>query len=86
MGVTSDHLSRTCRQIAGCSALDLLHERVLLEARRLLAYTPMPVAEVGAQLGYQDPAYFSKFFARSVGESPSDYRAKVARGVKSALA
>lgn len=82
LGVTPDHLSRSCRQVTGQSALELAHQRLMLEARRLLAYTPMPVAEVAAQLGYADAAYFSKFFQRSVGDSPSAYRALVAQGVR----
>jgi AraC family transcriptional activator of pobA len=81
LGVSADHLSRTCRHVAGQSAHELLHERVMLEARRLLAYSAAPVAEIATQLGYADPAYFSKFFARCVGETPSGYRALVARGV-----
>jgi AraC family transcriptional activator of pobA len=84
LGVTPDHLSRTCRQIAGVSALELLHGRLMLEARRLLAYTSMPIAGVAAQLGYDDPAYFSKFFARCVGDTPSAYRELVAQGVRGA--
>ena len=84
LGVSADHLSRACRNVAGQSAQQLLHERLLLEARRLLAYTAAPVAEIAAQLGYADPAYFTKFFARSVGETPSSYRGLVARGVRSA--
>lgn len=77
-------MSRSCRQISGESALDLLHGRLMLEARRLLAYTALPVSEIAVQLGYEDPAYFSKFFARSVGDTPSAYRALVASGVRTA--
>lgn len=84
LGVSADHLSRTCRRVAGQSAQELLHDRVMLEARRLLAYTPVAVAEIAGQLGYADPAYFSKFFTRCVGDTPSAYRALVARGVRSA--
>lgn len=85
LNVTPDHLSRSCRNATKQSALQLLHERLMLEARRLLAYTALPVAEVAGQLGYDDAAYFSKFFSRSVGSTPSDYRAQVAQGVKEAV-
>lgn len=63
------------------SALELLHERRLLEARRLLAYSQLPIAQIAHQLGYEDPAYFSRFFQRRVGVSPSWYRAQVADGL-----
>jgi len=82
LSVTPDHLSRSCRAVLGQSALDLLNERRMLEARRLLAYTSQSVAEVAQQLGYDDPAYFSKFFQRSTGNAPSAYRALVAQGVR----
>ena len=80
LGVTADHLSRVCRAPTGASALDLLHERLILEARRLLAYTPNPVSAVAFELGFDDPAYFSRFFSKLVGQSPSGYRAAVSRG------
>lgn len=84
LGVTPDHLSRSCRNATKQSALQALHDRLMLEARRLLAYTALPVAEVAQQLGYEDAAYFSKFFTRTVGNTPSDYRTLVAQGVKEA--
>lgn len=80
--VTADHLSRTCRGVCGLSAQQVLHDRLMLEARRLLAYTPMPVARVAEHLGYADTAYFSKFFTRHVGQTPSRYRTAVAQGVR----
>jgi AraC family transcriptional activator of pobA len=86
LDVTADHLSRICRRLTGESALDLLNGRRMLEARRLLAYTPMPVAEVARELGYEDPAYFTRFFTRHVGETPSGYRQAVAAGVRDAAA
>lgn len=78
--VTPDHLSRSCRSVTGLSALDLLHERLLLEARRLLAYTDAPVAEVARDLGFDDPSYFSRFFARRAGCAPQDWRAALQTG------
>lgn len=78
--VTADHLSRSCRAVTGMSALDLLHERLGLEARRLLAYTPATVADVARELGFDDPAYFSRFFARRVGCSPQAWRQALAEG------
>lgn len=78
--VTPDHLSRSCRAVTGLSALDLVHERLLLEARRLLAYTQAPVSEVARELGFDDPAYFSRFFSRRDGRAPLEYRAALQVG------
>jgi AraC family transcriptional activator of pobA len=78
--VTPDHLSRTCRAVTGQSALDLLHDRMLLEARRLLAYTDAAVVDIARELGYADPAYFSRFFTRRAGRSPLAYRSALQSG------
>ncbi|MEN9539305.1 MAG: hypothetical protein RLZZ126_1540 [Pseudomonadota bacterium] len=80
LGVTADHLSRACRAATGRGALDLLHQRLMLEARRLLAYTPAPIVEVARELGFDDPGYFSRFFSKLSGQSPSAYRAALVRG------
>ncbi len=82
--VTPDHLSRACRAVTGLSALDLLHERLLVEAQRLLAYTDGAVAAVAADLGFADPAYFSRFFARRAGLSPQAWRVALQAGRVSA--
>lgn len=82
--VTPDHLSRTCRKMLGKGALQVLQDRLLLEARRLLAYTAMPVGAIAHQLGFEDSTYFTKSFGRGLGTSPKEYRTLVAHGVRSA--
>jgi AraC family transcriptional regulator, transcriptional activator of pobA len=77
LGVTPTHLSRVARALTGRPASELVLERRLLEARRALAYTTMQVAEIAYMLGYGDPAYFARVFARATGESPSAFRARM---------
>ena len=84
LGITADHLSRSCRATTGEGALDLMHDRVVLEARRLLAYTQGPVTEVARELGFEDPGHFSRFFSKAVGQAPTAYRDAVARGLATA--
>lgn len=79
LGVTPTHLSRVARALTGRPASQLILERRLLEARRALAYTSMQVAEIAYMLGYTDPAYFARVFARAAGESPSAFRARLGR-------
>ena len=76
LGLTSQHLNAICRQLHGCSALQLVHQRVLTEARRYLNYTTLTISEIGYQLGFADPSYFTRFFRRCTGEVPQDFRKK----------
>ena len=46
----------------------------MLEAKRGLIYTTLPVSKIGFDLGFNDPAYFSRFFTRRAGMSPAAYR------------
>jgi AraC family transcriptional activator of pobA len=55
-----------------------VHERIILEAKRYLGFTAMPVSQIAFALGFADPAYFSRFFRDRVGMSPSVYRATLA--------
>ncbi len=77
LGVTPTHLSRVSRALTGVPASQLILERRLLEARRALAYTTMQVAEIAYMLGYSDPAYFARVFAKATGEPPSTFRARM---------
>ncbi|WP_157982059.1 helix-turn-helix domain-containing protein [Oceanicella sp. SM1341] len=74
LAVTPTHLTRTCREVTGKAASALIQERVLLEARRQLAYTDMRVSEIAQDLGYQDPAYFTRIFTNKVGRTPTAFR------------
>ena len=74
LGVTPTHLSRACREAAGRPASKLLADRVIAEARRLLADTEMPVNEVSRRLGYSSAAYFTRAFQGHTGQTPSAFR------------
>ena len=74
LGVTPTHLSRCCRQVNGRPASALLQDRVLFEARRLLAETGLPVGRIAGTLGFTSPAYFTRAFAHGTGQSPSAFR------------
>jgi AraC family transcriptional regulator, transcriptional activator of pobA len=74
LGLTESALNRLCRRRLGSSALEVVQQRLALEARRRLIYVATPVARIGADLGFSDPAYFCRFFRRHTGRSPRDYR------------
>lgn len=74
LGISSAHLNSLCQRFSGHSALQIVHKRLLLEAKRNLIYTAMTVAEIADRLGFVDPGYFSRFFHRLAGMSPRDFR------------
>lgn len=58
------------------SPLKYIHERISLEARRLLYYTDHPIKEIAYQLGFEDIQAFSRFFKKQEGISPSEFKEK----------
>lgn len=74
LGITPTQLNNICRSALGRTAKRVVHDRVYLEARRNLVYTMLTINEIAAILGFSDPAYFARFFARCSGMSPSEFR------------
>lgn len=74
IGISAAHLNALCRRLAGQSALRMINQRLVLEAKRCLVYTVMTVNQVSDSLGFSEPAYFSRFFKREVGVSPKQFR------------
>jgi AraC family transcriptional activator of pobA len=74
IGISAAHLNVLCRKAIGRSAQEVIHARTMLEARRRLVYTSMTIGEVCNALGFEDPAYFTRFFKRETGLSPRDFR------------
>lgn len=79
LGMTPGQLSRLCRQTLGMSGLDLINARVIHEAQRDLVYTHLPIKQLAADLGFDDDAYFSRFFRKHTGITPTDFRTKALR-------
>lgn len=77
IGVSVPQLNSVCRRLAGQSPLQIIHQRLLLEAKRNLTYTTMTVNQIADALGFADPAYFSRFFRRLCGDSPRGFREKL---------
>lgn len=80
LAVSATHLNRVVRRATGGPASALIAERMLREARRLLIYTNLGAAEIAYDLGFSDPAHFSRAFARGTGLPPRDFRRRMERG------
>jgi AraC family transcriptional activator of pobA len=77
VGVTTGRLNAACRAVMGHSALALIHERLIIEAKRALLYTDRTVGEIAGLVGFADPAYFNRFFRRHTGTTPGEFRCKM---------
>ncbi len=78
LNVTPARLRAACLEVTGKPPARVLEERLLLEAKRDLTYTNMTVAQIAYDLGFTDPAYFSRFFSKLAGESPAAFRKRLA--------
>jgi AraC family transcriptional activator of pobA len=67
-------LRRACLAAVGLSPIEIIHRRLVVEAQRHLRYTTMSVTEIAYQLGFEDPAYFSRFFTRRMKITPLAFR------------
>ncbi len=53
-----------------------IHERIALEAKRMLHFTDKSIKEIGWELSFEEEAHFSRFFKRLTGQSATKYRSK----------
>ncbi|BDD06987.1 helix-turn-helix domain-containing protein [Aureibacter tunicatorum] len=67
-------LSNLFKKASGTSPLKFIHNRIILEARRVLIYSEVPVSELAYDLGFADVQVFSRFFKKQEGISPQNFR------------
>jgi AraC-like DNA-binding protein len=72
--LTPGHLGDVIRAQSGKTAIAHIHERILLEARRMLYHTDQSIKEIAFALGFEDASYFNRFFKRDAGSTPLAYR------------
>lgn len=72
--ISPNHLNALTQSLAGMSAGDLIRERVLLEAKRLLVNSDLLIGQIADRLNFEDNAYFTRFFKKSTGVTPEMFR------------
>lgn len=77
LGVSTKYLTAIVGECTHRTPLQMINDRLLLEAKRLLRYSNMMVKEIAFDLGYEDPSYFVKQFKRQTGQLPTDFREMV---------
>lgn len=79
--ITPNHLNALSKDVTGRSAGELIRDRVLLEAKRLLVNARLSISEIASELLFQDNSYFSKFFKKYEGVTPEGFRNKYVKHV-----
>jgi AraC family transcriptional activator of pobA len=74
LGLSIPRLNRLTQAESRKTALEIVHERLTREACRRLLYIAAPAANLAAELGFDDPAYFSRFFKKRTGLTPRHWR------------
>ncbi|HBF28254.1 AraC family transcriptional regulator [Rhizobium sp.] len=77
LGISMDRLHAICRRHLNRAPMELLHDRLVQEARIRLERSDRSVREISDGLGFKDPAHFSHFFKGKTGLSPASYRKAV---------
>ncbi|HMJ47745.1 MAG TPA: helix-turn-helix transcriptional regulator [Ferruginibacter sp.] len=77
LSITTNHLNTLCRKVTGQTAGDLVRERLVLEAKRLLINSRVTILEISNKLNFIDNSYFSKFFKKHTGLTPEKFRSDI---------
>lgn len=74
LSITANHLSQVVKQVSGKNALSFITGRLAAEAKSLILYTKLEIAQIAFQLNFSDPTNFGRFFKKQTGLSPSEFR------------
>jgi AraC-like DNA-binding protein len=77
LSVTPGHLNDTVKAVTGKTAKQIIDEKRVLEAKRLLFWANHPVKEISWKLNFEDDAYFSRFFKKHTGRTPLEFQSSV---------
>lgn len=72
--VTPNYLNSVCKELIGMKSGDLIRQRTVLEAKRMLINIDLSISQIAYKLNFADNSYFSKFFKKQAGMSPEEFR------------
>jgi AraC family transcriptional activator of pobA len=75
--ITPNHLNAVCKDVLGLPAGEVIRNRTLLEAKRLLTNPRLNISEIAFNLNFSDNSYFTKFFKKIEGITPEEFRKKI---------
>lgn len=77
LNITPNYLNIVVKETTGLTANELMHKRIILEAKRLLINDHSDIVQIAFGLGFKDASYFARFFKRFTGLSPTEFRKNI---------
>jgi AraC family transcriptional regulator, transcriptional activator of pobA len=74
LNITPNYLNALCQEFFLKSVSEIIVERIILEAKRMLMHSSLSVSEIAYKLGFKDNSYFGRFFKKEVGMTPVNFR------------
>ena len=74
--ISSKKLNQIVKTYTGKLSLELIHERIISEAKRILKYSSASIKEIAFDLNFTDTAHFTNFFKSKTGFTPQEFRIK----------
>ena len=78
LSLSAKRLNELTRSSFGKTISQMINERLILEAKREIGYVRKPIKEISYELGFSEPAYFTRFFGKQTGYAPEDFRRRIA--------
>jgi AraC family transcriptional activator of pobA len=82
LGISSKRLNQILKDKLDKTGMQIIHDRIILEAKRLIIHSEQTIKEISFELGFSDRPYFSRFFKKQTGESPDSFQKQVHNHVK----
>jgi AraC family transcriptional activator of pobA len=77
LGVSTKKLNFVSKEVGGKTSIQIIHDRIFSEARKMIAFSENSLKEIAYELGFDSPSAFNKFILKKSGEKPSDLRKKL---------
>ncbi|GGH24813.1 AraC family transcriptional regulator [Dyadobacter endophyticus] len=74
LGISSKRLNQILKGKLGKTGMELIHDRIILEAKRMIIHSEQTIKEIAYELGFSDRPYFSRFFKKQTDQTPDEFQ------------
>jgi AraC-like DNA-binding protein len=85
LGISSKRLNQILKDKLDKTGMQLIHDRIILESKRLIIHSESTIKEIAYDLGFSDRPYFSRFFKKQTGQTPDEFQKQAQNHMRSKL-